>query len=354
MLTRLFKQGMDFKCIGSKCADSCCTGWDITFDKGTYQNLTQEPCFKKTMDEYANINDNVSIPNINYGIISLTDDDRCPFLDSDDLCNVQKRRGEDRLSNVCALYPRYYNILDDVYEESLSLDCIEATEKLLFGDPLEIIEVDRPPKRDVVMQNIETQIDDNGVSGIKYLYDFRKLIFGLTRNESYTFDEKLGLLMTFHEYIEEMDEDELKAALESYEFTSMKTTIGIDERIYIKLIDFLKRFGKSEHIELDSLICECIKSSNYDELKLDKLSSIDRIMSNYLMHQMFKELYPFTTMHSKMDSFMYLLKKVQILRLLIAFDGDFDDKRVARIIQMYAKGLEHHAGFRHELDDLIL
>ncbi len=159
--------------------------------------------------------------------------------------------------------------------------------------------------------------------------------------------------MTLHEYIEEMDEDELKAALESYEFTSMKTTIGIDERIYKKIIDFLKNYGSSEHMELDSLICECIKSSNYDELKLDELSSIDRVMSNYLMHQMFKELYPFITMHNKMDSFLYLLKKVQILRLLIVYDGDFDDKRIARIIQMYSKGLDHHAGFRYELDDLI-
>lgn len=316
----------------------------------TYQ---KDPYSKKTLDEYAYINDNTALPNINYGIVNQTDNDRCPFLDRDDLCNVQKRSGEGGLSNVCALYPRYYNVLDGVYEESLSLDCIEATEKLLFGDPLEIIEVDRPPKRDVVMRNIETQIDDNGVSGIKYINDFRKLIFGLIRNESYTFDEKLGFLMTLHEYIEEMDEDELKAALESYEFTSMKTTIGIDERIYKKIIDFLKNYGSSEHMELDSLICECIKSSNYDELKLDELSSIDRVMSNYLMHQMFKELYPFITMHNKMDSFLYLLKKVQILRLLIVYDGDFDDKRIARIIQMYSKGLDHHAGFRYELDDLI-
>jgi len=355
MLTRLFKQGMDFKCIGSKCIDSCCTGWDITFDKGTYENLLQDPCFKKTMGEYAYINDNSYIPTINYGIINLTNDGRCPFLDRDDLCNLQKKRGEDELSNVCALYPRYYNTVDGVYEESLSLACLEATEKLLFGDPLEIIEVDRGPKRDVVMQNIKTQADDNESSGIKHLYDFRKLVFGLIRSETHTFDEKLGMLMTFHEYIEGMDEDKLKATLESYDFiSSKKTTTGIDESIYRKLVDFLKRVGKSEHIELDDLICECIKDSNYDKLNLDKLSSIDRIMSNYLIHQMFKDLYPFITMHNKMDSFQYLLKKVQILRLLIAYDGHFDDKRVARIIQMYSKGLEHHATFHYELEDMIL
>lgn len=353
-MQRLFKQGMDFKCLGSKCTDICCVGWDITFDKATYDNLLQDPCFKKTMDDYAYINENVSKPNINYGIIGLADDESCPFLDTDDLCKLQKRKGEDGLSNVCALYPRYYNILDGVYEESLSLDCIEATEKLLFGDPLEIIEVERGPKRDVVLQNIETQADDNGGSGIRFLYDFRNLIFGLIRSENHTLDEKLGILLTFHEYIEGMDEDKLKTALESYDFSSKKTIIGIDEHIYRKLIDFLTKVGKSGNIELDALICECIKDSNYDKLNLDKLSSIDRVMSNYLIHQMFKDLYPFISMHNKMDSFLYLLKKVQILRVLIAYDGHFDDKRVAKIIQMYSKGLEHHATFHFELEDLIL
>ncbi len=354
MLTRLFKQGMDFKCIGSKCIDSCCTGWDITLDKGTYENLSQDPSFRKTMDQYAYINDNSFIPNINYGIISLTNDGRCPFLDRDDLCNLQKKRGEGGLSTVCALYPRYYNIVDGVYEESLSLACIEATEKLLLGDSLEIIEVDRGPKRDIALQIIDTQASDNEGSGIRLLYDFRKLIFRLIRSEYHTFDEKLGLLMTFHEYIEGMDEDKLTATLKSYDFSSKKTTIGIDESIYKKLIDFLKKVGKSGHNELDDLICACIKDSHYDKQNLDKLSSIDRIMSNYLIHQMFKDLYPFISMHNKMDSFQYLLKKVQLLRLLIAYDGHFEDNRVARIIQMYSKGLEHHGTFHYELEDLIL
>ncbi|MBN2828602.1 MAG: hypothetical protein JXQ26_11455 [Tissierellales bacterium] len=48
------------------------------------------------------------------------------------------------------------------------------------------------------------------------------------------------------------------------------------------------------------------------------------------------------------------MKKVQILKLLIAYDGQFDDKRVAKIIQMYSKGLEHHGAFYCELEDLVL
>ncbi len=349
MKTRLFKQGMDFKCIGSKCVDSCCTGWDITFDQGTFENLSQDPGFKKTMGDYAFINDEGSLPNINYGIISLAEDESCPFLDKDALCMVQKERGEEGLSNVCALFPRYYNTVDGVFEESLSLACIEATESLLFGGSLELIEVARGPKRDVVFQNMETATGDHRGSGALYLYDFRKVVFGFLSGEDHTFDQKVGGLMAFHQSIEGMDEDALKVALESYDFSNMKAAIGIDDGIHSKIIDFLKRVGTTGHLELDGLIGKCIKGSDDDRANIDQLSRIDRIMSNYLIHQMYKDLYPFIGLHSKMDSFQYLLKKVQILRLLIACHGNFDDKSVARVIQMYTKGLEHHGAFHYEL-----
>lgn len=354
MLTRLFKQGLDFKCIGNKCIDSCCTGWDITFDKKTYDMLSHDTSYKKTMTDYATVNDNIAIETINYGIVSLTADNRCPFLDSDDLCNVQKKRGEKELSNVCALYPRYYNTLDGVYEESLSLACIEATEKLLFRGLLVITEIERGPKREVILQTVDTKVDNGHTSGIKYISDFRKVIFEFMRNDKTSFNDKLSMLMTFHESIEGMTENELKLTLKSYDFSKIDTTIAFDEALYKRLIDFLRLIGESEHSELDILINSCIKESRYERLALDKLSQIDGIMSNYIIHQMFKDLYPFIPHHSKKDSFLYLLKKIQILRLLIAFDGHFGEKRVARIIQMYSKGLEHHGNFYYELDTLIL
>lgn len=352
---RLFKQGMAFKCIGNKCIDSCCKGWDITFDQETFETLSQDSDFKKTMDDYASINDHVTHPDINYGIVSLTEDERCPFLDGDDLCLIQKRSGEDALSCVCALYPRYYNRVDGVYEESLSLACIEATEQLLFGDPLEIIEIEWGPKRDVVFKNVTTQADDNGSSGLGMLYELRHLIFGHLSSEVKPFDEKLGQLLAFHKHIEGMDEAKLKMALESYDFSSKKTTtIDIDENTFRKLITFLERVGSSGHVALDGLIGACVKDARYDTLNLKKLSSIDRVMSNYLIHQMFKDLYPFNPMLSKLGSFETLLKKVQILRVLIAYDGHFDDQSVARMIQMFSKGLDHHAGFHGQLEALIL
>ena len=354
MITRLFKQAIDFKCIGNKCIGSCCSGWDISFDKATFEHLSKDLRFSKIMNQYAYINEDGSVPNINYGILNLNDNNRCPFLDVDDLCKVQKATDEDSLSNVCALYPRYYNLVDDIYEESLSLACIEAAEELLLGEPLELMEIEKAPKRNVVIQHLKTESDDTSVSGGQYIYEFRKVVFGLLKSEHYSFDEKLGMLMAFHEYVEALDDNQLKIALVAYDFDSRKTSLDINLNTYNKIIALLERVGSSGHLELDNLINKCIKHSNFESLVLKKLATIDKILSNYLIHQMFKDLYPFIHMQSKMDSFQYLLKKVQILRVLIAYDGCSDDKRAVRIIQMFSKGLEHHGAFHYELDELVL
>ncbi len=354
MFTRLFKQSIGFRCIASQCTDSCCTGWEIPLDQTTYESLSKDPYFKTTMTEYASINDNTSIKGINYAVMCCTADDRCPFLDEHNLCTLQKREGEKGLSNVCALYPRYYNRVDGVYEESLSLACIEATEILLFGEPLEIVEIDKEPQRDVIMRTIHTQAKDTDGEDMGSLFEFREAIFKLIRSVSHTFDEKLGILMTFHEYIETLVDDQLTTAIKTYDFTCKKPIPRLSENQYNKIIEILKGVGKSGHDDLDKLISGCINNSRFDQLELDKLSSLDQILSNYLIHQMFKDLYPFITGHKKMGSFQFLLKKVHILRLLLAYNGLFDNKSVAHIIQMYSKGLEHHAAFLYELEDMTL
>lgn len=354
MITRLFKQGIGFRCIGSKCIDSCCTGWDISFDKTTYEHLSNDSRFIDAMTSYAYINEDGAIPSINHGILNLNEKGNCPFLDGDALCRIQKISNEESLSNVCALYPRYYNLIGDTYEESLSLDCIEAAEKLLLEGPLDLTEIKRPPKRELVLQTIGTDADDKGIATIQYLYDFRQLVFGLLKETHYSLDEKLGTLMAFHQDIEGLEGRQLESILKSYDFSHRKMSLDTGIHTYKKIVDLLKRVGLSEHPELDTLIRQCIQTPNFKALSLKSLTSLNQIMSNYLIHQMYKDLYPFIGMKSKMASFQYLLKKVQILRLLIASDGSLDDKRIVRIIQLFSKGLEHHGAFYYELENLFL
>lgn len=204
------------------------------------------------------------------------------------------------------------------------------------------------------MQDLKIEPNGDSLSGRQYLYEFRRVVFRFLKNENFSLSRKLGTLVAFHNYIEGVDEAKLKISLETYDFSAQKFSLDLDKNTVDKIIAFLKKVGLSGHSELDSLICDCIKTSNYASLNLDYEPNIDRIMSNYLIHQMFKELYPFISVYNKMDSFQYLLKKVQILRVLIAYDGCSDDKRVVRIIQMFSKGLEHYGAFHYEIEGLEL
>ena len=71
-----------FKCRAGECTDSCCIGWEIDIDD-------------ETMRKYENENDSLSVKLNRFTdrekqCFILTEDDRCPFLKSDGLCEDRK------------------------------------------------------------------------------------------------------------------------------------------------------------------------------------------------------------------------------------------------------------------------
>ena len=80
----------DFKCIGSECPNSCCVGWEIDLDIKTFQK------YKDLHD--SNINKCISVnqkPTYDkFAKIKNVKDQRCSFLDKNNLCNIQKKYSE--------------------------------------------------------------------------------------------------------------------------------------------------------------------------------------------------------------------------------------------------------------------
>ena len=82
-----------FKCRAGECTDSCCIGWEIDIDD-------------ETMRKYENENDSLSVKLNRFTdrekqCFILTEDDRCPFLKSDGLCELILTKGEDMLCEIC-------------------------------------------------------------------------------------------------------------------------------------------------------------------------------------------------------------------------------------------------------------
>ncbi len=114
-----------FKCINKKCRHNCCIGWEIDIDDDTlrlYDSITGY--MGKRFKE------NISRKGVPHFILS--DGERCPFLNSDNLCDIILSSGEDSLCTICKEHPRFHNSLPGRIESGLGLCCEEAA-RIIIG-----------------------------------------------------------------------------------------------------------------------------------------------------------------------------------------------------------------------------
>ena len=125
-----------FKCIADKCRHSCCIGWEIDVDSETYSKYEALSC-----SEREKILKNTELCENNRRFI-LGKDDRCPNLCDNGLCGIILALGEDYLSDICRLHPRFFVDFSDRREMGLGLVCEEAARIILEdNEPLELVEI---------------------------------------------------------------------------------------------------------------------------------------------------------------------------------------------------------------------
>ena len=146
----------DFACIGKTCKDSCCKDWLIDIDCDTaekYQKMggalgekLRKKLHKKDGEFY----------------FEVEKDGRCPFLQQDGLCEIQKERGEEKLSKVCDAYPRKEYIVHPYMQLDLHLSCEEAAKAILSWKG-ELIREELEDERISEVEDIpENGFDHNG------------------------------------------------------------------------------------------------------------------------------------------------------------------------------------------------
>ena len=117
----------NFSCKASACRHTCCRGWEIDIDGDTaryYLSLAGS-----LGDELRRA---LLFDGETYSF-KLTGDGRCPFLREDGLCRLILELGEDALSDICALHPRFFAKNRGFELCGLGLACERAAELLLSG-----------------------------------------------------------------------------------------------------------------------------------------------------------------------------------------------------------------------------
>lgn len=117
-----------FKCIADKCQHSCCVGWEIDIDPASLERYTNE---SGVLGDRLRANIDKTADGASF---RLTDSERCPFLDSRNLCELITAKGEEYICNICTEHPRFYNEYETHIEMGLGMCCEEAARIILSND----------------------------------------------------------------------------------------------------------------------------------------------------------------------------------------------------------------------------
>ena len=117
-----------FKCSASKCTCSCCANWEIDIDPMSlkrYQDYTgplaarfKEKIFFKDDKAWFRVGD----------------DNRCPFLNEQNLCDIYIEMGEEALCETCTDHPRFFFEYDNFLIKGTGMACEEAAKLILDPD----------------------------------------------------------------------------------------------------------------------------------------------------------------------------------------------------------------------------
>ena len=122
-----------FRCIADKCRRSCCIGWEIDIDPDTREKYRHVPG-----DFGARLN--ASIEDGEVSTFRLGQDERCPMLNENSLCDLITALGEENLCQICADHPRFRNYFATCTEVGLGLCCEEAARLILTQNtPMRLI-----------------------------------------------------------------------------------------------------------------------------------------------------------------------------------------------------------------------
>ena len=114
-----------FSCKAGECRHSCCKGWEIDIDDRSLSLYRQLPG-----TWWERMNAAVSVDESGAHFV-LTAQDACPFLRQDGLCDLILAFGEDVLCDICALHPRFYELIGMYELSGLGLSCEAVCELLL-------------------------------------------------------------------------------------------------------------------------------------------------------------------------------------------------------------------------------
>ncbi|WP_303814506.1 flagellin lysine-N-methylase [Selenomonas ruminantium] len=362
----------DFVCDGFYCNSRCCREWRIDIDKSTWKR------YKKLKDKTLRVEIKAKTKYLenmrSYAFyICEKEDYRCPFLEEDKLCRIQKKMGEEYIPDICATYPRTYVQYPTHRADNLLLSCPLAGKLLLSqNNLLQLSEKGRKPKRNS-MVNVSAWYS----VVMNYMLVIQKAGIAILQNKQLNIRQRLFSLFVFgdglqslfakedqdvHAYIKKFNEEqqvEIGRMADNFSTINskfLKDFFGVvdevlssrqgiisarEEQYAQKLVNF---YGLTDGNSIER-ICELYREAQAAWQKYIAMK-FPYFTENYLVYQFFGTRQPVAVQGSiiqNMSAFLIYFRIWQMFMMVLAATekDDLTEYQVVECMGYVTKLIEH-------------
>lgn len=213
-----------FKCIADRCPDTCCAKWTIVVDEASSER------FRLADGDFGERLRSAMTVDEDGDTVFINKNNRCPFLNSGNLCDIYINLGENQLCKTCERFPRFRTDFGGTAELGLSLSCPVAAE-LIISNPT------FPLKSD--FDESDPDINDLDADLYFCLKEAREKVVEFITNGALT-QKKMSTLLAFAE--------DLQGEIDSKSFTVPEIyptdkTLDFDCSVF-KRLDYLTEKGE--------------------------------------------------------------------------------------------------------------
>lgn len=346
----------DFKCIASKCEDTCCAGWGIVIDDATYAR------YKNVQGEFGDRLRSEIVHEAGENIFVLKGNN-CPFLNEEKTCDIYINIGEENLCYTCQQYPRYTEEFGSLREIGISLSCPEAARIMLNNSKK--VEFELSENNEVV-----SSYNDINAQLFIELLQSRKIVMDIIQDRTIDLRKRAVVALLFvdeiQEKIDESEIKEIKSVREKYldkgfleelineleEYRDNEGSKYDDMHEYFKVFKDLKHITPDDPLGLNDALryfwqtdedeeLYIIKHRQFEEYYNDKLYKFENILVYFIFRYFMKAVFDYDVLakiKTALVSYM-VIRELAVVRYIE--NNEFTDEDMVDIAHTYSKDIEH-------------
>lgn len=298
-----------FRCIAGECPDTCCVDWEVDIDPDT-----SEKYLSVSGELGEKIKKHLVTDETGCELFTLSDGDRCPFLNNCNLCEIHKDAGEEYLSKTCKLFPRFFDDFGNLREMGLGFGCPEASRIMLE---------DEEKFNLVLLEENEEESEEIDEAFLKELLSLRTEIFNILEKKEFEFKEKINhVFILAKDFQQELDGEIFSDETQSRSFD-----------------DCIKILENMEYIKEErKLFLQKIKNTSFSEQIIKTYENdFEKLMKYYVFRYLLKAVYDYDVL----TKVKYGIFACIVIGRIYAYFGNPDFETRVKIMYSYSKEVEY-------------